>query len=147
MENEFINVEEFTEVIINTIKEEGNSFADYYTNIDRERIMDFCEDEGYCLACELADDFRTYCNQEDTRICGNFNNVKWDYEREFNKSYADILVKLNNGINDKDTKEFKEWAIGWFFETFGTFGLKYNFSSTLDAYFEEEINEFNEETA
>lgn len=60
------------------------------------------------------------------------------------KCYKDILAKLNNEIDDEETKQFKDWAVDWFFETFGTFRLKYNFGSTLDCYFEEQIEEFNE---
>lgn len=141
----FINVENLCECVVNALKEEGQSFLDYYTNVDSESVMDLCEEEGYRLAYQWANDFKTYCNQDDTRICGNFNNIKWDYELEFKgKNYKDILTKLNNEIDDEETKQFKDWAVDWFFETFGTFGLKYNFSSTLDCYFEEEIDEFNE---
>ena len=141
----FINVEDLCECVVNALKEEGQSFLDYYTNVDSECVMDLCEEEGHRLAYQWANDFRTYCNQEDTRIYGNFNNIKWDYELEFKgKDYKDILTKLNNEIDDEETKQFKDWAVEWFFETFGTFGMKYNFSSTLDCYFEEEVNEFNE---
>lgn len=141
----FINVEYLCECVVNALKEEGQSFLDYYTNIDSESVMDLCEEEGYHLAYQWANDFKTYCNQNDTRIYGNFNNIKWDYELEFKgKYYKDILTKLNNEIDDEETKQFKDWAVDWFFETFGTFGMKYNFSSTLDCYFEEQIEEFNE---
>jgi len=145
MEYYFINVDDFCECVINALKEEGQSFLDYYTNIDSEGVMDLCEEEGSRLAYNWANEFRSYCNQEDTKIYGNFNNIKWDYELEFKgKRYEDILAKLNAEIDDEETKEFKDWAVSWFFETFGTFGMKYNFSDTLYTYFEEEINEFEE---
>ena len=141
----FVNVEDLCECVVNALKEEGQSFLDYYTNIDSESVMDLCEEEGYRVGYQWASDFRTYCNQEDTRICGNFNNIKVDYELEFKgKYYKDILAKLNAEIDDEDTKQFKDWAVTWFFETFGTFGVKYNFSSTLDCCFEEQVEEFNE---
>lgn len=145
MEYYFINVDDFCECVINALKEEGQNFLDHYTNIDSEWVMDLCEEEGSSLAYHWANEFRSYCNQEDTKIYGNFNNIKWDYELEFKgKRYEDILAKLNNEIDDEETKEFKDWAVTWFFETFGTFGMKYNFSDTLYTYFEEEINEFEE---
>lgn len=145
----FINVENLCECVVNALKEEGQSFLDYYTNIDSESVMDLCEEEGYRIGYQWANDFRTYCNQEDTRIYGNFNNIKVDYELEFKgKYYKDILAKLNNEIDDEETKQFKDWAVDWFFETFGTFGLKYNFGETLTCYFEKEVDEFlNNETA
>lgn len=145
MEYYFINVDDFCECVINALKEEGQSFLDHYTNIDSEWVMDLCEEEGSRLAYNWANDFRSYCNQKDTKIYGNFNNIKWDYELEFKgKRYENILAKLNAEIDDEETKEFKDWAVTWFFETFGTFGMKYNFSSELDCMFEEEINEFEE---
>jgi len=141
----FINVENLCERVVNALKEEGQSFLDYYTNVDSECVMDLCEEEGYRIGYQWASDFRTYCNQEDTRIYGNFNNIKVDYELEFKgKYYKDILAKLNNEIDDEETKQFKDWAVDWFFETFGTFGLKYNFGETLTCCFEEEVDEFNE---
>ena len=144
----FINVDDLCECIVNALKEKGQEFLDYYTNIDSEWVMDLCEEEGYRLGYQFAEDFRKYCNQDDTRIVGNFNNIKWDYELEFKgKWYRDILAKLNNEVEDEDTKQFKDWAVEWFFETFGTFGLKYNFSSSLESYFYDEIEEFeNQET-
>lgn len=145
MEYYFINIDDLCECIINALKEEGQSFLDYYTNIDSESVMEFCEEEGSRLAYNWANDFRSYCNQKDTKIYGNFNNIKWDYELEFKgKHYEDILAKLNAEIDDEETKEFKDWAVTWFFETFGTFGMKYNFSSYLDCMFEKEIKEFEE---
>ena len=111
--------------------------------------MHLCEEEGYRVGYQWASDFRTYCYQEDTRIYWNFNNIKIDYELEFKgKYYKDILAKLNNEIDDEETKQFKDWAVDCFFETFGTFGLKYNFGETLTCCFEEEVDEFlNNETA
>ena len=145
----FINVEDLCECVVNALKEEGQSFLDYYTNVDSECVMDLCEEEGYRLAYQWASDFKKYCNQSDTRIIGNFNNVKWDYGLDFKgKHYEDILAKLNAEIDDDETKQFKDWAVNWFFETFGTFGMKYNFNTTLECYFSEEIEEFlDNETA
>lgn len=140
----FVNLNDLAECVVNVLKEEGQSFANYRKNVNSESVMDLCEEEGYSIAYSWAEGFKTYCNQKDTRIFGNFNNVKYDYEREFEgKSFNDILAKLNAEIDDEDTNAFKDWAIEWLFQTFGTFGLKYNFNDTLNAYFYEEIEEMD----
>ena len=80
----------------------------------------------------------SYLHKKDTRIYGNFNNVNYDYNKFRNGKVAwnDNLLKglverLDNNAQDEQTKKDRHWLVDWFFETFGTFGIRYNFDSEM----------------
>jgi len=64
---------------------------------------------------------------------GNFKQIDmdWDHDHEGGIKFSDLKKKLLAGTQDKDTEEFSHWGIDWFFDAFGTFGLKYNFKDAL----------------
>ena len=68
--------------------------------------------------------------------------INYEHDHE-GKRFWDVFDGLVNGtLSDKETQEFKDWAVSWFFYAFGTWGLSYNFSYDLDAIFSEEIQEY-----
>lgn len=79
------------------------------------------------MANELNDDMRRYLHMSDTKIEGNFRNIKWDYEGD----YADMVRRLDEGADDEQTKSDRDYLTSWFWDAFGTWGLGYNFMSML----------------
>lgn len=72
-----------------------------------------------------------YAHRSDTSIFGNFNDIRRDYEREHEGAkFADLLDTLERGtLSADELAEVQAWALSWMWETFGTFGIKYNFET------------------
>ena len=131
----------FFDSVLDILKEKVEEHIAYIRD-EYPNASEGCEfDDLWDLADEIADelcksfdtDMERYLHMEDHHIEGNFNNIKYDYEREFEgKKLSDIVEKFDKDIEDEDTEEFKNWVSdNWFFETFGTFGIGYNFSNEL----------------
>ena len=72
---------------------------------------------------------------------GNFNNIDYCYSKhyvdkcEHNRRLVDELTaRLDAGDQSEQTKKDKHWIVDWFFETFGTFGITYNFQTMMSEY-------------
>ena len=87
------------------------------------------------LAERLNEDMNKYLHMNNHRIEGNFNNVYNDYiyieERGDYKDFADMIRRLDEGLTDEKTNEDRDWLTAWFWSTFGTFGIRYNFETEL----------------
>ena len=138
---DFLNRESMYECI-KTIYEEAIDNAE-----DHE---DLIEDMAYNVAESTADDIRKYVHMKDTRIMGNFNNIRsdWDYHKESfwvardeNSKAVEVkpfctfddMVKGmdEDTLSDEQVWMVQQWCEGWFFETFGTYNLKYNFQTMV----------------
>lgn len=109
--------------------------------IETEFGDEFIEERSVILAEEFNADMKKYLHQNNHRIDGNFNNVNYDYnnhingEVEFNdKLLADLIQRLDNNQQDAQTKSDRHWLVDWFFETFGSWGLKYNLQTEISEY-------------
>ena len=139
----FIDFDGLFETVNEVYQKEGKNLIECCE--DFGGIEDFCMESALATSSRLARDFKKYCNSKDTSIPGNFNDVTRDYEREHEgKKFSDILAKLNAAVDDEETRNFKDWAVGWFFDTFGTYNLGYNFSDTLTNFYWDEIQEFED---
>lgn len=101
----------------------------------------FAEEESIRLSESFVHDMEKYARQPDRNIFGNLNNIEYDYEREhYGEDFDMILTKADNGeFTDQELENLQDWCLGWFFKTFGTFGIKYNFESDLcDLIYEDE---------
>lgn len=102
-----------------------------------EMAFDTLGDSDYDYAGELCkslqNDMLKYVSGNDYRIMGNFNNIEWDWENDHKDGikFRDLRKKLLDGVNDADTDEFSTWAIDWFFDTFGTYNMCYNYQNTI----------------
>lgn len=98
-------------------------------------------DEMYLESCieyiaeRLNEDMNNYLHMSDHRIEGNFNNVYNDYiyieERGNHKDFAGMIRRLDEGLTDEKTNEDRDWLTDWFWSTFGTFGIRYNFENEV----------------
>ena len=81
---------------------------------------------------ETMNSMMKYVHQKDTSILGNFNNIKRDYEEEHGgKSFSEVVSMIDNGEVNDTTNDFRIWSCSWFWDTFGTYNMCYNFSNYL----------------
>ena len=149
----YLDIESVANEILDIYKEKVNDYKDepyfqimvdcYY--LDEESL----EQRAYEMAFELSDDMKTYLHQKSHRISGNFNNVEYDYIEEHKiisdgvasyncNCFFEFVERLDNGTA---TQEDFEWITSWFWETFGTWGIGYNFADELANYAYEYENE------
>lgn len=139
---EFINVERFRKEIREILDIETKSWEPGY-------MQDFADDyideyvEG--IVDDTIDSFNTLVHRADTSMWGNFADIKYDWEG-FHKEYPhgsslkEIVEMIDSGEDNEFTKEFKDWAVDWYFKAFGTYNLKYNWANFMEeaAYDEED---------
>lgn len=151
---EYINIDAMTERLASILKETRDGLLD---DDHREWLLSEWDDErieGY--ACEMAyefnDDMGKYLNLPDHKIDGNFNNIDYDYPpyrknicgAEYDREMvADLVKRLNDGDMSEQSVKDRDWLVDWFFDTFGTWGIGYNFSSFLseEMYYHEKEEE------
>ena len=116
----------------------------YIDALDEDEASKY-EDEIECHAEISAQDaveiMRKYVHRKDTRMDGNFCNIREDWEDtpEFIGSevqpwgkFDDMVKSLDDEtISDEDLKKVQQWCMDWYFRAFGTFGLKYNFQTFI----------------
>lgn len=131
---EFINFEDMEQTLL-----------DLYKNcLDDENAQKYestIEEYANINAQTIVDDMNRYVHQKDTKIIGNFCNIRedWEVTPDFIGSnvkpwgkFSDVVKSIDNGtISEEDLKKFQQWAKDWFFRAFGTWGLCYNFQTLI----------------
>ena len=133
---DFINYDSMLEVCMNLFTEVVEEFGYDKDSWDEEITVyaDIC-------AQDAVDSMRKYVHRKDTRMCGNFCNIRedWEYCPEFIGSevkpwgrFDDVIKSIDDEtISDEDLAKFQTWTMDWYFTAFGTFGLKYNFGEMI----------------
>ena len=101
------------------------------------------------LVDEFNRDMKKYLHADSHKIDGNFNNLDYDYNYHkcavVNGCYdtdkigghdydlADCIKRLDNGEDTEDARTDRKALTDWFFETFGTWGICYNFREHLSS--------------
>ena len=96
---------------------------------------DFLEEMAWERAVEFDRDMGKYLNMKDHKIWGNINNIDYDYPYHINGvvEYDTPLVnamiaRLNTGEQSEQADADRDWLVNWFWDTFGSWGLQYNFN-------------------
>lgn len=143
---DFLNFDDVYESILNIYKEVIEDFG--YEH--REDFYDLAEERATFSAIETLDSMRRYVHMKNTRMEGNFCNIRedWNITRDFVESevkpwgdFDNIIASIDDEtISEKDLEKFQTWALDWFFTAFGTWGLSYNFGEVLsERIYEEEL--------
>lgn len=113
------------------VPEEGDA-------LDHEVSDDFLREYAMEMAIGFDSDMNKYLHMKDTRIQGNFNNIRWDYPRENEgETFEEMVARLDaNEQSERATKD-RDYLNAWFWETFGTFGLAYNFNDLMNSLVED----------
>lgn len=143
MEYTFLNEQKHYETLLSI-------FMDVLKNSDDPTEYEwFAEQEAESLAASHVKDMAEYVHMSDTKILGNFANIRedWDYIPDFVKSevkpwgrFDDVVKSIDDKtISEEDLAKFQEWCQDWFFTAFGTRNLEYNFATDLGelAYYDE----------
>lgn len=147
---DYIDIDAMHDTLFEMFKEERENYGDdeYRDVIESEFDDERLSEEAIELAFQINTDMKRYLHKKDHAIFGNFNNIDYDYPRHINGEfeYDDDLVKdLIKRLDERDmsdrTKSDRLWLNDWFFYTFGTFGIRYNFDETMSAAIEEHERE------
>jgi len=133
---DFINYDSMLEVCMNLFTEVVEEFG-YDKDLWDEEITTYAD----ICAQDAVDSMRKYVHKKDTRMCGNFCNIRedWEYCPEFIGSevkpwgrFDDVIKSIDDEtISDEDLQKFQTWTMDWYFRAFGTFGLTYNFGEYI----------------
>lgn len=156
---DYIGVEAFAkeiagtyQVALNWYLEEGGDIEYYFTQYVKE-IIDI-EERAYEYALQVNREMKKYLHMKNHRIDGNFANIEQDYPyyktgewyahltdnpEQYDKWLPQMIERLDNAEDSPIADDDREYLMEWFFETFGTYNIKYKF--------EEELNELYYEFA
>ena len=133
---DFLNYDNVYETFLNLFKDVIKDYGLDYGSFE-------CDTEAYaeCVAEKTLESMKKYVHMRDTKIDGNFCNIREDWVSTFSfvvsevkpwGNFDDVVKSIDDEtISDEDLKKFQTWALDWFFTAFGTFGLKYNFGNFI----------------
>ena len=139
-EKNFLNIDRLRDEILELYKGVRDEFVD---DSNREYLLntisdEYLEESAWERAIEFNRDMGKYLNMKDHKIDGNFNNIDYDYPHHINGEFGydeplvnAMIERLNSGEQSKQADADRDWLVDWFWETFGTFGLTYNFSEYI----------------
>lgn len=138
--NEYINVSAMQEKLLKILSDTLEQFKDEENSsfLDEEFNDDYLDDKAFFIADDINSDMNKYLHMKDHKIYGNFNNIDYDYnnfingEVEYNKPLLEDLIKrLDDNDQSAQTIRDRNFINEWFFDTFGTYGISYNFGDEI----------------
>lgn len=142
-ELEYINIEKMQAILLDILTASRNGMTD---EENRDTIMyeysdDYLQERAWEMAMKFNNDMGKDLHLSDHAIVGNFNNIDYDYpyhihgKVEYDHSLVSAMIsRLDTGEKGEQAQKDRNWLVDWFFETFGTWAIRYNF--------ENEISEF-----
>lgn len=149
-EKKYLNVDRLANDLLSIYKECRDGFIndDNRSFLENEYSDEYLEEYAWLMTWQFNDNMKAYLNLKDHKIDGNFNNIDYDYplhiygKVEYNKPMVSAMIeRLNNGEESEQADADRDWLVDWFWETFGTFGVKYNFDSAISEMLYEFENE------
>lgn len=138
---EFLNYQQVYAFLVDVFTEARNACY-----VLHDTYEDFIEDEARRNAENIISDMDKYIHLPDKTIYGNFNKIDRDWNSKHEQSFDDMVKSVDDEtISEQELDYVQNWCFDWFLDTFGTYGLKYNFTNTICEfeadYEEEEENE------
>ncbi len=143
---DYIDIDAMHDALLEMFKEERDNYGEdeYRDVIESEFDDDRLSEEAIELAFQINTDMERYLHKKDHAIPGNFNNIDYDYPHHVNGEFEyddDLVNGLIKRLDERDmsdrAKSDRLWLNDWLFDTFGTFGIRYNFRETMSAAIEE----------
>ena len=144
---DYISVRNFAKAIETLYRE---CLEDYENSEDiEEYLADF---EGFNVQSLAWDftmkanrDMKKYLHMQNHRMEGNFANIEDDYPAhitgtrwsseyagdDYFRLFPQMVARLDAAEDSKQADEDRMYLMDWFFDAFGTFGIKYNFQGFL----------------
>lgn len=145
---DYIGCESFAKVIENLYRECLENFDD--AEDLEEYIADIFEKNIQSLAWEFTlkvnREMKKYLHLNDQRMNGNFADLSMDYPKhrtgvwwatdydgdDYYDLYPAMVARLDAAEDSEQADKDREYLEEWYFEAFGTYNIKYNFSNELE---------------
>lgn len=131
----YIDFDGMIETIVELMTDEREGFGE--NDFEKEIICneyndDFIQEIAFEMAAGFNRDMKKYLHLDNHKISGNFNNVEYDYSRENpGEKLSEMIYRLDSMEDSPRADKDRQWLTAWFWETFGTFGIKYNFGEQI----------------
>lgn len=145
---DYIGVASFAKTIENLYRECLEKFDD--AEDLEEYIADIFEKNIQSLAWEFTlkvnREMKKYLHLNDQRMNGNFADLSMDYPKhrtgvwwatdydgdDYYDLYPAMVARLDAAEDSEQADKDREYLEEWYFEAFGTYNIKYNFSNELE---------------
>ena len=145
---DYIGVESFAKVIESLYRECLENFDDaedmeeYIADLYGKNIQSIAWD----FTLEENREMKKYLHLHDQRMDGNFANLYNDYPRhvtgtflateydgdDYYDLYPQMVARLDAAEDSEQASKDRAYLEEWYFEAFGTYNIKYNFSNELE---------------
>lgn len=141
-DKQYINIDRMVDRLFVIFKDARDGLT-YEDDDEQQFVMEEYSDDSLNerasgMAYEFNRDMGKYLNASSHKIDRNFNNIDYDYPafRTGNVEYDfdmvnDMIARLNNQDMSEQSVKDRDFLVDWFFETFGTFGISYNFTNEI----------------
>ena len=139
-EKRYINIDNMAARLYQVLKDARESMIDDENKffIMESFSDELLEEESYEMAWRFNSNMKEYLHNPDHRLCGNFNNIDYDYPYHiYGKVTYDVplvnamIARLDDNEDSKLANEDRNFLVDWLFETFGTWGISYNFQDEI----------------
>lgn len=149
----YLDTDEVYETLKKVLTEKRDEFC-----VDEDMHGWYYDDDAideyiWMLVEQFNTDMKNYLHSDSHRIDGNFNNLDYDYNyhkcaiinghKDNNKigghdyELSDCIKRLDSGEDTEDARTDRKALTDWFFDTFGTWGICYNFTEYLSSSYED----------
>ena len=154
--SDYIGVESFAKVIESLYREclehfdDAENLEEYIADVFGKNIQSMAWD----FTLEANREMKKYIHLPDQHMDGNFANLYNDYPRhvtgtfwatdydgdDYYDLYPHMVARLDAAEDSEQADKDREYLEEWYFKSFGTYNIQYNFSNEL-----EEIHSMMEE--
>ena len=154
--SDYIGVDSFAKVIENLYREclenfdDAENLEEYIADVFEKNIQSMAWD----FALEANREMKKYLHLPDQHMNGNFANLYNDYPRhvtgtfwatdydgdDYYDLYPQMVARLDSAEDGEQANDDRAYLEEWYFKSFGTYNIQYNFSNEL-----EEIHSMMEE--
>lgn len=145
---DYIGVESFAKVIENLYREclekfdDADDLEEYIADLYGKNIQSL----AWEFTLEANKEMKKYLHKDSQHMDGNFANLYEDYPKhrtgvwwasdydgdDYYDLYPQMVARLDAAEDSEQANEDREYLEEWYFEAFGTYNIKYNFSNELE---------------
>ena len=137
---EFVDSDRLRKEIKEVLEEETYGWdetAGDYVQYMKDSAPDYIDDYVETVVEDAVQSFNKLVHRDDTSMFGNFKDIRYDWEGFHNElphgcTLKEVVQMIDVGEENEITKEFKDWAVDWYFEAFGTYNLKYKWANFME---------------
>ena len=133
----YINIESMKLEVMELLKDTiANLNFEHEEFVEDELNDEWLEDYASSLVASINNNMKTYLHLADQGIVGNFNRIDVDYCKHItgisgrnDELIKNLVSRLDSEDQSEQTKSDLDYMNDWFFDTFGTHGITYNFTN------------------